>query len=398
MRFLILLVPVLALAQFDQRPPYNGPQFATQLNGTSQYWSKSSPTGLDLNGAEKLPNPGFEANTTGWAGETGLSLARNTNLDRVRTGVGSAACRSDGTAAGILRLASGQVSDATTNKFTSEAWVFLPTTNASDSVRLYLADQTGATFSIGTTVEPTKGAWTKLVLNSQAAGTQTGLRLAIQFRNPTAGDSLYVDDVSLTQAYDAVVMAVVNQAVTSASSKVIFTYRGTSTGPRYTLYSTATTDLFAFQLDDSIATVSQVTGGTSLVTGSYRLIGCTIDRTGNAVKYLDGSAIQTSSVVAIGKIASTAATQATLGDNSGGTAFFPGSIGPVMVVRFDALPSDIANMIAYVSATWRRKGFPKTIGNGTTVLYVDWNPAGLDESGQANTLTPVAGAGTVKIR
>jgi hypothetical protein len=129
-------------------------------------------------------------------------------------------------------------------------------------------------------------------------------------------------------------------------------------------------------------------------------VGVTIDRTGNIAGYGDGTADGTpASTATVGKVVTSSARGLNVGVNGNTTLanYFSGSIGPVMVVRFNSLPSDIANQIAYISATWRKKGFPKVIGDGMTRLYIDWqNPS--DKSGNSNNITPAGGAGITRLR
>lgn len=57
------------------------PAFAIDLNGSTEYMTRSSPNNLDLNGAERITNAnnrGFETNIGDWVGNGNHSVIRNT--------------------------------------------------------------------------------------------------------------------------------------------------------------------------------------------------------------------------------------------------------------------------------------------------------------------------------
>src|SRR3990167_3837167 len=102
--------------------------YAALLNGTSQYFSKTSPSKMDLNGAEKLTNGTYESNVTGWAATRGAVVYETTTK---HTGNGSAKLTADGTPPNASISNTTIPSDVTTNKVMMEAWVFAPVANTS---------------------------------------------------------------------------------------------------------------------------------------------------------------------------------------------------------------------------------------------------------------------------
>jgi hypothetical protein len=373
--------------------------YATQLNGSTQYWSRATPTGMDLNGAETITNTGFEVNTTGWAqvGAGTKSIARVTT--QAHTGSASLQILFNSppslftgvTASDTLKLTG-------TQKVTGECWVKTAATDSTSSVQIRIVAPDGSTsIALGGNVAITRDTWTKVVFNGTLTGAQgAGVRFRIAKQNAGVTDTMWVDDVSLTQAYDAVVMAVVRPSLASGTSKMMVDQSSAGGGdPRCIFYLNATTELLSALVSDGVTTITNVAGGSSLVDGSWHGVALTLDRTGNLVKYVDATATGNSSIAAVGKVTFTTVN---VGVNGAGAAFFPGSIGPVQVIRFDALPSDIASVIAYVNATWRRRGFPKAYTGGTVVLNVDWKTGGLDKSNSGNHLTGTASPTRTKVR
>jgi hypothetical protein len=372
-------------------PPQRKPVAGTVLSGNGQYHLKVSPSNLDLNGAEQLANTGFETNTGSWSAATGMTLARTTQANRVRTGVGAAALVSDGTALGSLTHGALGYFASGTQKVTLEAWVLIPTTNASDSLVIIALSDAGSALATSAVTEPTKGTWTKLVLNVQLPGTQTGVRPRIRFNNPTAGDSLYVDDVSLTQAYDALVISIYRSATTGTKRSLV-NGAVTATDIGYNLTTTATQGFG--NICDGTTRVSPVINSVTPYNDQWHLQAVTFDRAGNGTSYLDGVAGSGTSITSVGKVTSSSTLYV---GNDAASTYFAASIGPVQVVRFDALPSDIASVIGYISRTWRQFGFPSSYTGGRIVLDVDWSQGGRDFSGNRNSLVPTGAPGSTII-
>lgn len=378
---IILLFAQSAASQWDNPVSFLlrrvKPQFATVLNGTSQYWTKSSPSNLDLNGSEVVTNGTFDANVTGWAG-VDATLAYETSIKR--TGAGS--CKVTATGVVGAYLASNNVSNTTNGKFTFECWVYAPSATVNKTVRLQVRNQVlGTIFQSGNTTL-TADTWTKLVVNGSADGTQTGLRAVVQWvGTPTTGDIFYADDASLTQAYDAMIVALV-KSTTSATSRIAHCRGAGSTG--YAL-NTVVGGGINSDINDGTTTSGSTTSNTFL-NGSLYIVATTIDRSGNIVSYLDGVASGATSVTGKGVVR---AQSIGIGALTGGTEFYTGSIIFVQFVRFVALPSDIAQTIAQISA---QKKPMSAYSGGQIVAWYDWQSGGYDKSGSGNHLTNVGGA------
>lgn len=391
MTALLVLLFHPVFGQIPAMPPYAPSIQATVLNGSTQDHLKSSPSGLDLNGPELITvTTTFDANITGWSADAGSAIAHETSIKR--TGAGSMRIICGASATGAAKLTT-PIANTTTNKVTAEVWVYVRASSTTKVIRFGVRNESAAVIGSETQTTVTADTWTRFVVNVQLAGTQTAIQPYPRFVGGAAGDTMFVDDVLLRQAKDALAIVVVNQSAASGTAKFITTYRSnaSATGPRLTLYANATTELFSLAIDDSISAVSMTTGGTSLFNGRWNACAVTLDRTGNAVKYLNGAAIQTSAMTAIGNLIPTSGPVFAVGASSASGNYFPGSIGPVMVVIFpNGLPSDIPARLSYVSMTWMENGFPSWLfSDGQIVLDVNWEDGGLDRSGLGNHLTPV---------
>jgi hypothetical protein len=175
------------------------------------------------------------------------------------------------------------------------------------------------------------------------------------------------------------------------------TTAGKTTGTPRLFVSVTDGDHASVIVGDSSASVRDSTA--SITRGRWGLYAIAFEYGANIRCFMDGTLTGTRSVILIAKQLSGYDTLR-IGTKTpaSGALLWDGSIGPVQVIRFDALPSDIASVIAYVNATWRRRGFPKSYTGGTIVLDVDWKTGGNDKSGTNNHLTPTASPGIVKIR
>jgi len=221
------------------------------------------------------------------------------------------------------------------------------------------------------------GTFTKLVWNFQATASEVGQPFKLYTNQ---ADVVYVDDASLTQAYDALVSAWAYTS-SSASSYIImnrnasnFTYgiRKPSDKIRWSLYD-GTNDLSA-------------TGATSINTSSWKLAQFKIDRVSNAIGYINGIQDATYSIINLGKINSTTLE---VGAYTG-TSLFAGNIGEVQITKFYDIAQSNVNASTLLSAY--RWGLPKNWLNGIPVFNVKFRgssltQAGYDYSGMGNHLT-----------
>jgi len=360
------------------------PQYCTVVNGVDQYWYTTNPSNLDLNGPERLANTGFETDTSNWTAANGTYATSTAQKES-----GSKSCLLIATAA-AASITSETITNATTNKGTGEVWVYCGSAASTKSIKLVLlkSDLTPIDSTVTTVTAVT---WTKLVKNKQWDGTQTGLKVRIGFNGGASGDSLYIDDVSLTQAWDVMIVGSVNTTSAVFLSTVCQLGVGFS-GYGYRLTNGGLVTVLFF---DSV--VAQTSNSASAINnGRDRFVVITYNRTGSQLIYLDGVVSGAGgSIAAIGKISRE--TAFALGARGAPDRYFAGKIGEHIFVRYSALPSDIATTIARINATWKRQGFPRAYSGGTIVLDVDWKAQGIDKSTSGNSLTPAGGAITTKI-
>lgn len=121
--------------------------------------------------------------------------------------------------------------------------------------------------------------------------------------------------------------------------------------------------------------------------GKYHLIIGTIDRDGNATIYVDGVSDGSASIAAL------AGTDTTLGLGVGARSnvaatWFNGNIGAIQIVKYSALPTDIASVIKQIANTWQKTGLPSSYTGGNIIASYDWKSGGFDKSGNGNHLYP----------
>jgi hypothetical protein len=396
---LLLLISFGAEAQYSSRSRdrrlKGNTQKAVSFDGATQYLSKTTPVSMDLNGSELLSNPTFDVNITGWATfTTGATVAQETNGNRVRTGAGSARIITQTPPATNTGMRYNSIiTNATTNKYTLEGWAYMPASDSSKKVNLRIRDQANSILFTSSTVTLTADTWTKLVLNFQLPGTQTGFYPIFQLVEGGNLDTLYIDDVSLTQAYDAMVVMNFKTAIQStfASNQRLFYNRTGTTG--YSLTGSSGNNYMLCLVGDGTTTAANtIFGNQNACNGKYNTVIFTINRTGNITQYLNGNTDGgAASATLVGKVMSP--TTFYLGYD-GSSVFYNGSYGDIQVVTFTALPSDIASIVASISAT---KKPLSSYTNGTIVGWWDFKNGFNDKVG-LNNLTPTGAPPIIQVK
>jgi hypothetical protein len=363
---------------------YKTPQYATVLNGTSQYWSKASPSTVDLSGSEQITNAnntGFETNLGDWTNKGNHSAVRST-VDK-RTGTASMRITSSGagdTTANYMYLPASALGTITSgNKYTVELWARSAT--ATSTVTVNLGTQSTTSGTISTTV----GSFTKVVFNFTANGGEDTLKI---YGNK-AIDSLYIDDVSLKQGFDVLVLFYLNTtSTTNLATYLLIGNASNAYGMRL-----ATGGFMTFLIYDATTTASHAST-TAINDGRYNLLAMTINRSGTIQGYVNGVANGTAaSVTGVGALSSL--TPLGIGARVSNTdRYAQGNYGYVQVVRFNSIPSDIANIIKTIYAT---KKPLSNYNGGTIAAWYEWKSSGTDKSGKGNHLTPTASPAIIKI-
>ena len=343
--------------------------YVAQFNGSTQYFSKTSSVNMDLNGSEMLTNPTLDVDITGWAIDGNVALAHETTIKR--TGAGS--CKITYVTTGGIK--STPINNTSTNKFTLEAWVYIPAASVTRVVRIGLRNQSGALIQGETEVTLVADTWTKIVRITQCNGTQTSLILWVRLPSPTAGDIFYLDDVSLTQAYDGIVGL---ESKTTNGSTQTLAGSSKSNGSRLRIWQNTTTA--SVTLTDGTISVT-ATNSATVNDGRPHRWGVAWSRTGNLTLYIDGVAGTGQSIAGVGAV--TVDTLWIGRDEAGND--FNGQIGEKVQVKYSTLPTNIANWIVYVNT---QRYIPEPPGGGETVLRIFGrrNDA-LDQSGNQGVLT-----------
>ena len=345
------------------------------FNGTSQYFSKTSPSNMDLNGSELITDPGFESGV--WTDTADVAVLEQTTAQK-HSGTYSMLLMPRATSLNAIAR-SPNITNATVNgttpKVTAEFWVYAPTGNTSKTAIYRIVNQSNVNLALGSTAV-TGNTWTKLVINFQLPGTQSGVKLFVGLSATSAlTDSLYVDDVSLTQAYDGIVSL---EAKTTSGSTQTLAGSSKSNGSRLRIWqNTATASV---TITDGTTSVT-ATNSATVNDGRPHKWDVAWSRTGNLTLYIDGVSGTGRSITGIGAI--TVDTLWVSRDQDGN--YFSGQIGEKLRARYPSLPSDIASWIAYANT---QRFIPEPPGGGTTVLRLFGKEnSAYDQSGTQGVLT-----------
>jgi hypothetical protein len=250
----------------------------------------------------------------------------------------------------------------------------------------------GSKTSTTDTLSVLSGSFEKFVLNFQATASEIGQPLKLYSNQ---ADTIYVDDVSIRQSYDLIVLSKFkNVNNTTAAGLVSTKSTSGSTAQGFHLYAGETGN-------DKI----QIADGTNVATATiassqnqFVFRAATANRSGNLTMYsgvTSGSAVSLTSVgicnaagLIIGALAYTTATN-----------FLTGLEGELQVIKFTALPADggIAIVTDAANRFTQKKNFINGYSGGTVVAWYDWRSGGRDLSGSGNHLTPTASPPIVRI-
>ena len=380
MKKLLLLTFLFVTSVFGQVPTNASripltvpPVYVGSFNGTSQYFSKTSPTKMDLNGSELVANGGMEGDSSWTNLGTPTTNARSSvqahggTYSRYVVGSGTAGT---GIASDVLTLVAGQ-------KYTIEAWVY----REAGTVTIEMADGQGS-FSTTSTLN----TWVKVVKNFTATANLTN-RLRI-YQGTADTLKAYFDDVSLTQAYDGLIVVEYKSSgfTNHGSSRNAVMGRGDAVGGQaqawaFTYTSANLLELFISDGTNSITHAPAI----NLNDNRYHKIVYVLNRTGNSDLYFDGVLRATASASSLGKMGAPTTDLFVIGGDAVAARSILGSIAETAFVRYTPLPSDIASWIAYANT---QRFIPEPPGGGETVLRVFGrrNDA-LDQSGNQGVLT-----------
>jgi hypothetical protein len=291
---------------------------AVDLDGSTEYASKTSPLNLDMNGAEICTNIGFETNLIGWTSEGNHTGTRITSdfhggvacAEIVATGAGTPFTND-------FRFALPAGTDLTGKKFTLEVWAKSVSGNTSMTMRVN-------GYSVGYQQTQTiTGSWVKYVFNGEFAAGVVGTSGHILFYIAGAG-TFRTDDVSITVAHDFTVLMQVKSAwnVASSNDGLALSNSIFSLGLGYQTKN----------VRFSIGGGMDVNYGAVVNDSEWHLIGVACNRTVGAYLIRDGVMGSVEAGLVLGGKLSGITTQY-VGRYAGMTNPFPGQIGEIQIVR-----------------------------------------------------------------
>lgn len=311
---------------------------------------------FDLNGYERITdsqNRDFEADTTDWVGAGNHSSARS-SVDK-KAGTYS------------LLITSTSVGDATSNyinlpstslnpiesakKFTVEAWA--RATNSGCQITMQLGSQS-KTFA---TISTVAGTFTKLVWNFLATTNEVDVPLKI-FANQA--DQIYLDNVSLTQAYDLAIHTMIkpsSSGVYNIFGNKSLTASGLSNGFIVGLNS----GTLHFKFGDGTYANDNNAGIISLTT--LQLATISANRILNVNAYLNGiySFTDAATMVILGKLLSNASIWA--------ANLMPGIVQDTQLLRFSDIASSTFNAATAYNTYIQTGKYPQVTGGGAIVIF-----------------------------
>jgi hypothetical protein len=259
-------------------------------------------------------------------------------------------------------------------KYTLEGWARVATAGTKITAGF------GTKWKQSGTISTVAGTFTKYVFNFLATAAEVGQEIRIYCNQ---ADSLYLDDLSLTQAFDCMINIWLNSGTPAGTGYVLSRAAGGANGYAFTVVATGNGK---FEFDDYSGL--RVTGTQSLINGSvWRLITGTFSRDGNLNLYINGVNITPNvSISGIGRIVNTSTLA--LGSYTSGSLKAACSLGQVQIVRF----ADISTA-TIDPANWYVNGLPLSYAGGSIVF--DFNPKRgsndaemlQDWSGTGNNLT-----------
>ena len=227
------------------------------------------------------------------------------------------------------------------------------------------------------------GVFEPVVYNFQA--TSSEVNTPIKFYSSQA-DTIYVDNFSITQAYDLLLSAWITTPASNAGYGAIVSTR-LDPNPYYAIiknqYTTgafrgglSTNANFASQAIDLVAT-------TDITDGVWHFVTVVYNRTGNMTIYNNGVSDGAASITGIGKII---VPQIQIGAQATAIKFL-GQIGEVQLTRF----TDISTMVQTPSTIYNRSKyanllFPSSYTGGTIVGWWKMNNVN-DSSASGNNMT-----------
>lgn len=353
---------------------YLGLSRAIAFDGTTDYFSiaDGAQTGLDLNGAEILTDGGLEV----WTGDNLNNWVETESTSTVTKEIvlmhGDAACAKFTIDAINTPAEIKQDNDLEAyTQYTIEFWY---KTEATKTCKAYLKNLSTGEYlhSDGTwgavdnyVTNLSNVVWTKTSFNFTST-TAASYKLGIQGHN-AASSSFYIDDISLTECRDAVILVVVKPGADVATNRYLIRKIAVVVG--YYFRINQTNGKLTAYISDGVNTTTSG-ANTAVNDNAYHLFQINYDRdsaTGLNI-ILDGSSDLTvnGDLTAIGNIDN--ATAFHLGSTEAPINFFLGSIAEVMMLVGSPLPANVLSdafaLFAHKQCLWYPLNTPWTHKKG----------------------------------
>ncbi|MBK7380397.1 MAG: hypothetical protein IPJ03_15695 [Ignavibacteriales bacterium] len=333
--------------------------YAVDLDGSTEYMSKTTPVNLDLNGAGRIT----DTKNRDMNGAVDYATNGNHSVTDSVTADKHAGTYS-------MTITSSAAGDATTNyvslasskfttlvsgeKYTLEAW--MRATNASAVCTLAIGNQT----KVSGTLSTVAGTFTKVVWNFQATANEVNQPIKIFYNQ---ADVVYVDDVSLAQKYDIMISLWAKMSRDGGNDNMI-SNNPTNATYGYLLKKT-TANKLSFTLGDGTTTTnnSPTTTYTTQTTFRHIVITTNIDSTR---LYVDGiwKLSADASIIGVSPISVMFA----LGRLSYvDLQYFSGQIGETQITRFTDIATSNYTPLQIYNRSKAKFHFPNAYTGGTIV-------------------------------
>jgi peptidoglycan/xylan/chitin deacetylase (PgdA/CDA1 family) len=336
-------------------------------------------------------NAGFENSIGNWTAAGTHSVARST-VDK-RTGLGAMRIIATGTGdttsnyvkLDFPSLPSLTVGNTYTLQFEAR------TSTASRTVTARIGDVMVTSGTISTVV----GTFTPVIKNFVA--TSSTQNKALYLLCSAATDTLYIDNISLTQAYDLLIyqkMRIDNTTWAGYMSEGTSTSEGECGWSILSRPDRPNKELYLL-ISDGWGEGTSAWSLNNPSDGNEHGIVWLIDKSDKAYCYMDGVTNSGTSIVAEGRQSSSLyppyfdiGARSNLSSNIG-------LFGETQIVRFDSFPTDIASIATQISLL--KKPLP-SYNTGEIVGWWDWKQGGYDKSGNGNHLTNIGSAPIVRVK
>jgi hypothetical protein len=254
-----------------------------------------------------------------------------------------------------------------------------------------LITQPTVTLAIGSKTQSTAsvsciaGTFTKAVFNFQATASEVGQPLKIYFNQ---ADVVYVDDVSLTQKRDMIILMSYSTAFTGGAvgnvRVFVFSAGGTERLKQY--IGTGGRALTIQNGDNNAVSISpfmNLPADTKM-----HFLACVLNAAGNTVGCVDGTYGTAVDGTSLGKLTGLDLFKTT---NTSGSTMLNGNIGAFQIILLNALPTD--GGVAIITDAYNRfksnrpfaSSYPNQVSGG---IWIDWkNGSMMDRFGIQGVLT-----------